>query len=268
MSFSATGSPQPVDEPLPESAPEPAPESAPEPAPEPVTPLRPPGGLATATSVLLALAGLYALLLAGTGLYLGSALRAGSYPDAGTGDGNTLPDTLLALTGRIEIPLLAVTAAVFITWFHRVHHNALILDREAVTRSAAWAVVGWFIPFAFLRIPYKMAKEIWAAGPPHGTDGARRPVSTAPVTTWWLVWITALLANRVFDLFHDRADDADGLATAATAAAVYGVVLFAASVFAIRFVRALTAAQTAMQTAVHTATQTAKGAQADPYAAE
>lgn len=244
MSFSATGSPQPVDEPLPEFA------------PEALALLRPPGGLATATTVLLALSGLYALLLTGTGLYLGSALRDGSYPDAGTADGGTLPDTLMALAGLLEIPLLIVTAALFITWFHRVHHNALVLGRDAVTRSAAWAIGGWFVPFAFLRIPYKMAKEIWAASLLRGPDGAPRPpVSTAPITTWWLVWITALFANRVFGILYERAGDADALATAATAAAVYGAVLLAASVLAIRFVRGLTAMQIA------------KGAQG-PYAAE
>ncbi|MCX5126515.1 DUF4328 domain-containing protein [Streptomyces sp. NBC_00347] len=245
MSFSATGSPQPVDEPVPGFA------------PEPLALLRPPGGLATATTALLALSGLYALLLTGTGLYLGSALRNGSYPDAGTEDGGTLPDTLMALAGLLEIPLLIVTAALFITWFHRVHHNALLLGRDAVTKSAAWAVGGWFVPFAFLRIPYKMAKEIWAASRLRGPDAAHRPVSTAPITTWWLVWITALFANRVFGILYDRADDAAGLATAATAAAVYGVVLLAASVLAIRFVRGLTAMQIA------------KAAQGPgPYAAE
>ncbi|MFI5763577.1 DUF4328 domain-containing protein [Streptomyces sp. NPDC051563] len=86
---------------------------------------------------------------------------------------------------------------------------------------------------------------MWAAGLLRGPDGARRPVSTAPVTTWWLVWISALFAGRVFGILHDRAEDADGLATAATAAAVYGALLLAASVLAIRFVRALTAMQTA-----------------------
>lgn len=249
MSFSATGSPPPVD---PDQrtrprVPSPRAPSArvPSPEPEPLALLRPPGGLATATTVLLALSGLYALLLTGTGLYLGSALRAGSYPDAGTEDGGTLPDTLLALSFLIEIPLLVVTAVLFISWFHRAHHNALILGRDSVTRSPAWAVGGWFVPFAFLRIPYKTAKEIWAASLLRGPDGAHRSVSTAPVTTWWLVWITALFANRVYDALHYRADDADGLATAATVGAVYGLVLLAASVLAIRFVRRLTAMQIA-----------------------
>lgn len=59
------------------------------------------------------------------------------------------------------------------------------------------------------------------------------------------MWITALFASRVFGTLRDRADDADGLAIAASAAAAYGVVLLAASVLAIRFVRALTAMQLA-----------------------
>ncbi|MCX5408994.1 DUF4328 domain-containing protein [Streptomyces sp. NBC_00335] len=242
MSFSATGSPPPVDPDQRTPPRVPSPQAAP---PEPLARLRPPGGLATATTVLLALFVLYALLLTGTGLYLGSALRAGSYPGAGTADAGTLPDTLMALAGLVEIPLLITTAVLFVSWFHRVHHNALILGRDAVTRSPAWAIGGWFVPFAFLRIPYKMAKEIWAASLLRGPDGAHRPVSTAPVTSWWLVWITALLANRAYDTLHGRATDADGLATAATVAAGYGVVLLAASVLAIRFVRGLTAMQIA-----------------------
>lgn len=260
MSFSATNSPPPVDPhqqaPPQAAAPQPSPDFAPQPlTSRPLTSLRPPGSLAAALTVLLALCGLYALLMAGTGLYAGAVLRAGSYPGAGAEDGSTLPDTLMALTGLLEIPILIATAAVFVTWFHRVHHNARILGQDAVTRSGAWAIGGWFVPFAFLRIPYKMAKEIWTASLQRGPDGAYRHVSTAPITAWWLVWITALLASRVYDTLYGRAADADGLATAATAAAVYGVVLLAASVLAIRFVRGLTALQIA------------KGAEG-PYAAE
>lgn len=245
MSFSApgsppTGPPASVAPPV-ASAPQPLPGFAPQP---PGAFLRSPRGLATATTVLLAVSAAAALFLAGTGLYAGAVLRNGSYPDAGAEESFTLPDMLMALASVIRVPLLIATAVVFIIWFHRVHRNGAIFDPGAITESGGWAIGSWFIPAGNLFLPYRTAKQIWAASLQLGPDGAHRPVSTAPVTSWWVLWAASLIADRIFSMVYERADDAAELSSAADAASVQGLLSLAAAVLAIRFVRKLTALQT------------------------
>ncbi|CAM5342589.1 hypothetical protein SAVIM338S_01083 [Streptomyces avidinii] len=206
--------------------------------------LRSPRGLATATTVLLALSGAAALFLAGAGLYAGAVLRDGSYPDAGAAESFTLPDMLMALASIIPFPLLIATAVLFVMWFHRVHRNAAVLNPGAITESGGWAVGSWFIPIGNLFLPYRTAKEIWAASLQLGPDGAYRPVSTAPITSWWLLWVATVISERVASKLYDRAGDAAELSSAADAAAVQGVLSVVAAVLAIRFVHKLTALQT------------------------
>ncbi|MFZ3468552.1 DUF4328 domain-containing protein [Streptomyces sp. 4.24] len=253
MSFSTPGSPPPVgpapQTPPPAAGPAYAHQTVPHQpppgfTPQPVKVLRSPRGLATATIVLLAVSGLYALLLTGTGLYVASVLRDGTYPDAGAEDSLTLPDGLMAVVAAVSLPLLLATAVLFIIWFHRVHGNAEILGPDRVTRSSGWAIGGWFIPVGNLFIPYRMAKGIWGASLQLGPDGGYRHVSTAPVTSWWLLWVATLISDRVYSRLYTNANDPDGLAAAADAAAVNGVLSLAAAVLAILFVHKLTALQT------------------------
>ncbi|MBT2466682.1 DUF4328 domain-containing protein [Streptomyces sp. ISL-66] len=256
MSFNAPGSP-PAGPPAPAAEPVagplagsvaapvlPGPQPLPGFAPQPQAFLRSPRGVATATTVLLALCAVAALSLAGTGLYAGAVLRDGSYPDAGSEESFTLPDMLMALAAILPVPLLIATAALFIIWFHRVHRNAAIFNPGAITESGGWAVGSWFIPLGNLVLPYRTAKEIWAASLQLGPDGAYRPVSTAPVTSWWLLWVSSLIAERVFSIVYERADSPAELSSAADAASVQGLLSLAAAVLAIRFVRKLTALQT------------------------
>lgn len=249
MSVNAPGSP-PSGPPVP-VAPPAVPPAAPGPQPLPGFAPQPPGaylrsprGLATATTVLLALSAAAALFLAGTGLYSGAVLRDGAYPDAGAAESFTLPDMLMALASFIPLPLLIATAALFIIWFHRVHRNAAVLNPGAITESGGWAVGSWFIPIGNLFLPYRTAKEIWAASLQLGPDGSYRPVSTAPITSWWLLWVASLIADRVYSVLYERSGTAAELSSAADAAAVQGLLSLAAALLAIRFVHKLTALQT------------------------
>ncbi|MFD9302910.1 DUF4328 domain-containing protein [Streptomyces sp. NPDC060048] len=253
MSFSTPGSPPPVD-PAPPTPPHPggpayAQQTVPHQplpgfAPQPLRVLRSPRGFATAATVLLAISALYALIVTGTGLYVGSVLRDGTYPDAGGTDSLTPPDALMGLVAVVSLPLLLASAAAFIPWFHRVHGNAEIFNPGAVTRSSGWAIGAWFIPLGNFFLPYAMAKEIWAASLQLGPDGSFRRVSTAPLTSWWLLWVASLIADRVYGSLYGDATDAQELASSADASVVYGLLSLAAAVLAIVFVRKLTALQT------------------------
>ncbi|MFF1413506.1 DUF4328 domain-containing protein [Streptomyces sp. NPDC058289] len=216
---------------------------------------RPIRGLSIAAIVLLAVSGAYALLLTGTGLYVRSVLEGGRYPGAGSPDGFTPPDALMALAAAVQLPVLLATAVVFIIWFHRAHTNAKTFRPDVATRSSGWAIGGWFIPFGNLVIPCRTAREIWDASRQLRSDGSDRPASTAFITWWWLVWLMSLLADRVYGTLYENASDAAGLSASALAGAVQGALSLVAALLAIRVVQKLTALQT---------TRAAEG----PYAAQ
>lgn len=249
MSFSTPGSPPPVDPgPQPTSPPyahqatpfQPLPGFA----PQPLAMLRSPQGLATATTVLLAISGVIGLASAGICLYVSSIVGDGTYTGAIFEQSITLPESLMALGSLLQLPVLLATAVLFVIWFHRVYGNAEIFNPGAVTRSRGWAIGGWFIPIGNLFIPYKMAKELWAASLQLGPDGSYRNVSAAPVTAWWLVWVTGLIADRVFSRLYEAADTFEALGGAAGVGVVQGLLFAVAAVLAILFVRKLTALQT------------------------
>ncbi|WP_330295008.1 DUF4328 domain-containing protein [Streptomyces sp. NBC_00503] len=211
-------------------------------ASEPLTRLRSPQGLATATTVLLALTGVMSLVAAGLSLYASSIAGTGNYtgplPEA------TLPEGLLVVDTVLQLPLMLATAVLFVIWFHRAHGNSEIFNPGAITRSQGWAVGAWFVPVGNLFIPYTMAKEMWTASIQLRKDGSYRSLSEAPVTAWWLTWVAALISDRIFTYLYDRADTFEELSGAATAGVPQGLLIAAAAVLAIRFVRRLTALQT------------------------
>lgn len=264
MSFSAPGSPPPVN-PVPQPVPptdgtahlhQPGPyQPLPGFAAQPPAVLRSPQGVAMATNVLLALSGVLSLASAGISLYVSTIAGTGKYTGAISEQSITLPESLMALSTLGQLPLLLGTAVLFIIWFHRTYGNAEIFNPGAVTRSRGWAIGAWFIPIGNLFIPYKMAKEMWAASLQLRQDGSYWSVSQAPVTAWWLLWVAGLVSDRIFNSLYNAADTFESLADAAAASVVQGLLLAAAAVFAILFVRKLTALQT---------TKAAQG----PYAAE
>ncbi|WP_371614573.1 DUF4328 domain-containing protein [Streptomyces sp. NBC_00454] len=218
------------------------PGSPPNYASEPLPMLRSPRGLATATTVLLVLTGVISLVSAGLSLYVSATAGTGSY--TGPLPAETLPEGLMILGTLLQLPLMLATAVLFVIWFHRAYGNAEIFNPGAVTRSQGWAIGAWFIPVGNLFIPYTMSKEMWAASIQLRKDGSYRSVSQAPVTTWWLTWVAALVADRIFTYLYDGADTFEELSGAAAAGVPQGLLLAAATVLAIRFVRKLTALQT------------------------
>jgi hypothetical protein len=84
---------------------------------------------------------------------------------------------------------LAVAATTFIVWFHRAYTNLGAFSDAPREYSPSAAIYGWFIPFANLVWPYKIATEIWA-GSQRSPD--ERPSTGAGILgLWWTAWIVS-----------------------------------------------------------------------------
>ncbi|MEU7551826.1 DUF4328 domain-containing protein [Streptomyces sp. NPDC044571] len=206
--------------------------------------LRPPQALALALILLLALAALVNLFSAGVSAHLVSLMGDKAARPASVADSALdLSDVLASVAGVLQTLSLLATMVVFLVWFHRVRVNGEILRPDAFTRTRGWAIGGWFIPVGNLFIPFRIAKEIWAASTQLGPDGSYRHVSTAPVTAWWTAWVASLFADRVFDQMFKRAETAASLRDAWAVGLVCDLLTVAAAVLAALFVRKLTSLQ-------------------------
>ncbi|MFD3695502.1 DUF4328 domain-containing protein [Streptomyces sp. NPDC058646] len=223
--------------------------------PRPADVLRSPQGLATALTVLLSVSAVIDLGSAAASAY-GLSLMKDVIAHPGRVDDGALAqaDVLNGVAGVLQVLLLLATAVVFIIWFHRVRCNGDIFRGDVFTQSRGWAIGGWFIPVANLFLPFRTAKQIWRASTQLGPDGAHRPVSTAPVTAWWLVWVLSQILGRVFSKVYMAAESPEELRDAYALGIASDLVNVVAAVLALLFVRKLTALQN---------TQAAQG----PYAA-
>lgn len=212
--------------------------------PPAVDALRSPQGLATALTVLLSVAAAVSLFLTGVAGYGWSLMNdLIANPLKVSDSALTQVDGMTTVAVLLQTLLLVATGVVFIIWFYRVRQNGEIFRPDAFTLSRGWAIGGWFIPLGNLVLPFFPAKQTWIASTQLGPDGSYRKVSTVPVTAWWLVWVAALIADRVFSALYDRADTPEKLGTTYIVGAVDGLLTVAAALLAILFVRKLTAMQ-------------------------
>ncbi|MDX3539424.1 DUF4328 domain-containing protein [Streptomyces sp. MB09-01] len=237
MSFSAPGSP-------PATTPAPPPYSGPPPR---VDVLRSPQGLATAVTVLLCVAGAVNLLSAGANAFVFSVMDdlvadPGKVADHTVG----LSDGFTALAGSFRLLSMLATAVVFLVWFHRVRVNGEVFRADAFTQKRGWAVGGWFIPIGHLFLPLWTARQIWTASTQHGPDGSLRPVSRAPLTAWWVVWVVASITDRAYSRIYLHAESPEALQATAAFGIGSDLLMVTAAVLAVRFVRRLTAMQHTM----------------------
>jgi tetrahydromethanopterin S-methyltransferase subunit G len=78
------------------------------------------------------------------------------------------------------------TAVVFITWLYRARKNLDAFPEATPTMKAGWAIGGWFIPFANLVIPCRVAASV-----------ARESLGGAGLAySWWVVWLVANVVDR------------------------------------------------------------------------
>ncbi|MCX4674751.1 DUF4328 domain-containing protein [Streptomyces sp. NBC_01433] len=207
--------------------------------------LRSPVGLSKAVVVLLCAVIAADLFAVGAGLNMRFLL------DGGLDDGFlAVPldeadraDRLYYFAGGAQVLTLLATAVVFIIWFRRVRLNAEIFDASAHTMRPGWAVGGWFVPFANLWFPYRVAAGVWTASDRTRTDGGGRTATRAPLNLWWAAWVCWMLFGRYASGRYSSATLPQEIVDAATLVVASDVLGIVAAVLALLFVRGLTRMQ-------------------------
>ncbi|MEU0833701.1 DUF4328 domain-containing protein [Streptomyces sp. NPDC005969] len=207
--------------------------------------LRSPDGLAKAVVILLVVAAVSDLLAVVAGLnirsLLGDALDHGlAAIDDAEAD---RADLLYAASGVLQVLVLLATAIVFILWFRRVRLNAEVFDASMQQMKPGWAVGAWFVPFANLVLPRRIAGGIWTASAQTNTDGSWRTVSEAPVNLWWGAWVCSSLFSRYASQQYLKAEEVQEIMDAAGRMLAADAFSIVAAVLAILFVRKLTRMQ-------------------------
>ncbi|MEV7026473.1 DUF4328 domain-containing protein [Kitasatospora sp. NPDC093558] len=205
---------------------------------------RSPAVPAIVTYVALAFNILLATLVVGTNvatLVLYSRVKDGS-SDVSPDDYDTL-ERLAGGLNSLTFLLLALSAAAFITWFHRVRQNAGLFLPLGHRLGKGWTIGAWFTPFVQLWFPQQLMADSWDASAPVDPDGRRRPVGRALVTAWWTAWIVSMVLSRIGGTMSLRpSNTADPQASIVILIASGGIRIVAA-VLAILVVRRLTAMQ-------------------------
>ncbi|MGW4217989.1 DUF4328 domain-containing protein [Streptomyces bacillaris] len=206
---------------------------------------RSPVGLSRAVTVLLGAVIVTDLVAIGGGLHLRSLWQglAEQGDPAVHGSRGVAAERLLSAAQAGQLVVFVATAVVFIVWFHRTRRNAEVFDPGAQRMGPGWSVGGWFVPFANLWYPYRVAAGIWEGSAVPGPEGGRPSVSRTPLRLWWAVWIVSTFLNSFTARMEESAETPEqtveglGLVVAAYAFEIVSAVL------AIVFVRALTRMQ-------------------------
>lgn len=211
-----------------------------------VTSLRVPAALVT---VLLALAGVVNLVAAGIGMSawsLANDLVVDPYAVSESAlDGSHV---LTGNAGNIQQMALLVTGVSFLVWFHRARVNGEIFHPGGFTQTRGWAIGSWFIPVVHLFLPFRIALQIWMASAPPGSGSTPRRLSTFLPTAWWTLWAGSGVLYAVVDQMLERAEGAEAWRNGVAVGILADLLMAAAAVLAVLFVRRLTAMQHARAT--------------------
>jgi hypothetical protein len=101
----------------------------------------------------------------------------------------------LVRLGFLQTTLLIASGVAFLVWEYRMVGNVPSLGGGTPRWSPAMSVVWWFVPVAFLLMPYLVMREVavrlaWTRSKP-----------TRLVLAWWIAWLvyelTGLVSNAV-----------------------------------------------------------------------
>ncbi|MFH8582467.1 DUF4328 domain-containing protein [Streptomyces zaomyceticus] len=115
-------------------------------------------------------------------------------------------EALFRRVDRFYAPALMACAALFVTWFHRMRRAVGALAPDGFSRGTGWAIGAWFVPVAFLWMPYRIAVEMWAACLQRPGRGATVSAVFWPVNLWWGTFAGSLLLRWYSGFHHKRAD--------------------------------------------------------------
>jgi hypothetical protein len=149
----------------------------------------------------------------------------------------TSSDSVMQLTGVLEVGVLAACAALFLRWLHRVVANGPALGGRELRYTPDWAVGWWFVPVLNLVRPFQVVAEAWivSARDPGASLGLLLP-------TWWGLSVLGVVVSRLL-VVRSGGDTLPGLRTEAIIEMTASLVLIVAALLCVVMVRRLTERQ-------------------------
>jgi hypothetical protein len=154
-------------------------------------------------------------------------------------------DAFVAVMDVLVALVVVAIVPCFIVWCWRAAKNQQALGRAPERLGSAWAIAGWFIPFANLVIPVLVIQDLWRGSDARVSSGDPRwriVDRSWLIGWWWGLFVVALLTFAGSPA--DRRDfDADAV-RGANLVALLGMVCAATSaILAVLVVRRLGARQ-------------------------
>jgi len=134
---------------------------------------------------------LVALVIVGRGLNVPAVvldLIVAPPPRSGLG---VAEGVIVVVEAVVVVPSVVGAAIVVPMWMHRAYRNLPALGEQAMRWSPAWALGGWFVPFANLVIPYLCLRELWNG------FGDERPLPQLHWAAWIGIYVLSLLSGFV-----------------------------------------------------------------------
>lgn len=92
----------------------------------------------------------------------------------------------------IIVGLMSLVAVIFfLIWFYRARQN-VGWSTWPQSRSAGWAIWGWFLPPVLLWFPYQIMCDIWRAGRSPDQRQGSKPLA---IPAWWATWVFAWITS-------------------------------------------------------------------------
>lgn len=89
------------------------------------------------------------------------------------------------LIGPLGVLLYVGQLVVTGSWLLRVRRNAKELWPDGVGHTAAWAYLGWFVPFFCLFVPKQVLDQSWRITADATEDGSK----AGSTSWWWSGWL-------------------------------------------------------------------------------
>lgn len=159
-------------------------------------PLGPRANAAIAVLGLLAVADLVAVAIDLDSISVADRLVAGERVPIGEARD---VDSRVATIGLVQLVGLVLSVVSFLVWWSRAYKNAIAMGISHPRYTTGWAVGWWFVPFANLVVPKKIANDIYRGSDPdmpyRDPGFLQRPVAPL-IHVWWAVWILSNILDR------------------------------------------------------------------------
>jgi len=96
----------------------------------------------------------------------------------------------LGTTVGFSVLALPLVGLAWLLWQFRSHSNLRVMKLRGLRYSPGWAVWWWFVPGAFIVMPYLTMRELWMASDPEAGSADWKLSRTTPILlVWWLSFL-------------------------------------------------------------------------------